>query len=159
MKNKSDSRSKIHLHWTHFPHFSTFSTCSMLGAKEKRKRFGRKKAFVISVGWYADRGYWILAGSDKPKNMRGVWGSLLINENGVKQVWFNVNRGGIAAIIYLLELYAYIFKEFPHCSGWWVRLMEMFSVKKLLLDGNLINDLEIFVYMSLLSGKWFGFIL
>lgn len=31
--------------------------------------------------------------------------------------------------------------------------MEMFSVKKLLLDGNLINDLEIFVYMSLLSGK------
>lgn len=31
--------------------------------------------------------------------------------------------------------------------------MEMFSVKKLLLDGNVINDLEIFVYMSLLSGK------
>lgn len=31
--------------------------------------------------------------------------------------------------------------------------MEMFSVKKLLLDGNVINDLEIFAYMSLLSGK------
>lgn len=31
--------------------------------------------------------------------------------------------------------------------------MEMFSVKKSLLDGNVINDLEIFVYMSLLSGK------
>lgn len=31
--------------------------------------------------------------------------------------------------------------------------MEMFSVKKSLLDSNVINDLEIFVYMSLLSGK------
>lgn len=31
--------------------------------------------------------------------------------------------------------------------------MEMFSVKILLLDGKVINDLEIFVYMSLLSGK------
>lgn len=31
--------------------------------------------------------------------------------------------------------------------------MEMFSVKKSLLDRNVINDLEIFVYMSLLSGK------
>lgn len=37
--------------------------------------------------------------------------------------------------------------------------MEMFSVKKLLLDRKVINDLEIFVYMSLLSGKGFGFIL
>lgn len=45
----------------------------------------KKGTHVISKGRYADRSSWSLAGSDKPKEGKGVRGSPAMNQNSIKQ--------------------------------------------------------------------------